>query len=385
MAKTQSSNKTDRTIRSRVTKPRPSYYSANNPQNLSNALNHSAYLNKYWWQPASGANGLPLTDETRQARIDKFFTAMTDFSDVWDSDNAFTEGRLIDNDDIEFTCMRIADTLDNLHRHGLSVPFVADPTVKEVISKRQKVWRVDEQERNLTPSQREDAIVEHLRHYKKSCLDAIDHDKDLTILFVAAPITAGKKRDANAASNSKRKQKRGATPASSRHVREETDDANDILSPQTMLGQTSKSASTHSQVEDLTPDEQSKVSTVAWPPASSFDTIQDLLNFNYTSHVSNVSLHDSTPPSIARFRDASVATQQPQAQPNLYNDSQLVTHPHVYSVGAGWYDFGDISGQAHGRYPNSRQSFVGDMSDFVDQCNNTFDNSWFSEANYPQD
>jgi hypothetical protein len=211
MARAQSTNKMDQAIRARVTKVRPPRYSLSNPHKLNNDQHLSTYLNKYWWQPGSGPSGLPQTPEAQQARIDKLFAAMTDFSDVFDSDNAFTEGRVIDNDDIEFTCLRIANAIDKLHQHGLAIPYVADPTMKEISTKRQKKWRIEQDERDLTPKQREDAIADHLKHYKKACLDAIDHDKDLVILFVAAPITAGKKRDATARSNSNRKQRANTT------------------------------------------------------------------------------------------------------------------------------------------------------------------------------
>ncbi|KIW07250.1 uncharacterized protein PV09_02105 [Verruconis gallopava] len=197
-------------------KPRPAGYKDKNPHNLVDAQRRAEYLQKYWWIPASGTAGLPKDPMSKQARVDKLFAAMTDFSDVWDSDNIFTEGRSIDNDDIEYACMRIGDAIDDLHRNGLCVPHIADPTMKEVLRK-QKRWRVDTFERDMTATEREDAIADHLRHYKKACLDAIDRTKELSLLFVAAPITAGKRRDANAKSNYTRK-KRSSTFQKSRFV-----------------------------------------------------------------------------------------------------------------------------------------------------------------------
>jgi hypothetical protein len=132
---------------------------------------------------------------------------MVDFSDVYDSDNLFTDGRVIGSDDIEATCLRIANAIDDLHNNGLCLPYVADPTTYQATVKGQKIWKSIQQERDLTAIQRENAVIEHLRHYKKACLDAVQHDKDLTILFIAAPHVAAKKRDSNAKSNGQRKRR----------------------------------------------------------------------------------------------------------------------------------------------------------------------------------
>ena len=194
-------------IKRGIAKPHPKQYSASNPGNMRHPQHRTNYVNRFWWQPTCGTTGLPLTAEARSARVNKLFAAMTDFSDVYDSNNIFTTGELINNDDIEFTCLRIADAIDSLHRDGLCVPHIADPTMHQLSNRGIKTWRPDEDERNLTPSQREDAIAQHLRHYKKACLDAVQHDKDLVMLFVAAPNVAGKKRDNNARSNQQRKRK----------------------------------------------------------------------------------------------------------------------------------------------------------------------------------
>lgn len=207
MAKKETVNKQDNMPRTGESKPRPDHYPTSNPRSLLDPQQHTNYIAKHWWRPAPGGYGLPTNPVARQARVDRFFAAMVDFSDVYDSDNVFTDGRVIEIDDIEATCLRIANAIDDLHNNGLCVPYVADPTTYQATVKGKKTWKLIQQERDLTAVQRENAVAEHLRHYKKACLDAVQHDKDLTILFVAAPHVAAKKRDSNAKSNGQRKRR----------------------------------------------------------------------------------------------------------------------------------------------------------------------------------
>jgi hypothetical protein len=220
---------------------RPAGYAASNPQRFLDTDHYQLYAQKLRWRPACGIQGLPTDSTAKQARVDKLFAAMTDFSNVYDSDNIFTTGRVISNDDIEFTCLRIASAIDQLHTNGLCVPFIADPTASESSVKGKKIWRADQTERDLTPSQREDAIAEHLRHYKKACLDAIQHDKDLIILFVAAPNIAGRTRSANARSNHSRKRRAKVSedtegPPAKRHVSQVSMASTDLSPPAALNG-----------------------------------------------------------------------------------------------------------------------------------------------------
>jgi hypothetical protein len=356
-----------RTTHSGVTKPRPQGYSNNNPRNMGNTLNRTAYISKFWWRPTCGTLGLPQSTAAKQARLDKFFAAMTNFNEVLDSDNAFTEGRVIDNDDIEFTCLRIADAIDNLHSHGLCVPHIADPTMREAISKRQKVWRVDQEERDLTPSQREGAIAQHLEHYKKACLDAIDHDKDITILFVAAPNNAGKKRDANAVSNAKRKRTHAKAAASKKPENNEDDKQRATQSPVPILQPKLAVASSISPADSPVPHQQPITPDATAELTVDFVPTQPFTGFGDEAHSFDASGGNGMLP----FNDSFGVTsgfEYYQGQSHLHDGDHITTPTGDFDVAASWVGDGVFLPRLDNWYSDTQQSHD-DMMDLVNQYN----------------